>query len=77
MNKSAIFSGSSVNMQTEKPEGRPSINTLEGWNLHRRDMARFALLEALQREPTEEEVPVVFTRRHEDGEFCGVFPQKQ
>lgn len=92
-------------MQTEKHEGRPSINTLEGRNLHRRDMARFALLEALQREPTEEEVqeemarsvreaqrilaelralhgpekevPVVFTRRHEDGEFCGVFPQKQ
>ena len=48
--------------RTEKPKGRPSINTLEGWNLHRRDMARFALLEALQREPTEEETQAEMAR---------------
>ena len=40
----------------EPTNGRPSINTLEGWNLLRHELAERDLLRALHRQPTETEI---------------------
>ena len=40
----------------EPTSGRLSINTLEGWNLHRHELAERDLLRALHRQPTEAEI---------------------
>lgn len=40
----------------EPTNGRPSINTPEGWSLHRHEMAENHLLQTLGRQPTESEI---------------------
>lgn len=40
----------------EPTNGRPSINTLEGWNLLRHELAERDLLRKLHRQPTETEI---------------------
>lgn len=39
-----------------RADGKPSINTPEGWNLHRHEMAENHLLQTLGRQPTESEI---------------------
>ncbi|OUP23759.1 hypothetical protein [Gemmiger sp. An194] len=46
----------------EPTNGRPSINTLEGWNLLRHELAERDLLRALHRQPTETEITAELAR---------------
>lgn len=52
------FRGQSLPVYVPKgpTNGRPSINTLEGWNLYRHEMAEKHLLQVLGRQPTESEI---------------------
>lgn len=40
--------------------GRPSINTAEGWNARGRESRRERLIEKLKREPTDEEIDLLY-----------------
>lgn len=48
-------------------DGRPSINTLEGWNLYRRESAAAYLKSVLHRDPTEAEID---QQLKEDAALC-------
>ena len=46
----------------EPTNGRPSINTLEGWNLLRHKLAERDLFRVLHRQPTETEITAELAR---------------
>ncbi len=50
-----------------REDGRPSINTLEGWNLYRRESAAAYLKSVLHRDPTEAEID---QQLKEDAALC-------
>lgn len=54
----AAFHGQRLPVYAPAPrtDGKPSINTLEGWELHRREVAENHLWRVLHRQPTEAEI---------------------
>jgi hypothetical protein len=56
-----------------RTDGRPSINTVEGWNRLRHDLSEQRLLQLLGRQPTEEEIQA--DMEQDAAEACRIIEQ--
>lgn len=63
-----VMNGAELPLYESAPraDGRPDINTVEGWNLMRHDFAARALRKHLDREPEEVEIQTEMGRNAED-----------